>query len=142
MGKRHRIGAALLASSLLGGAAIAQTAAPITARDVIGDWSLRMTPIEGQGRNVTFKSRDGGPLVQPLTITTQSGGRLGCVVDEVPAQCRIRNGALSVVSASDGMRMIFTLTDRTRQGFAGKVDLRVRFLPLGGPIGTVDMVRR
>lgn len=142
MGKQHKIGAALWASSLLAGAAIAQTAAPIVTRDVIGDWSLRMTPIEGQGRSVTFKSRDGGPLVQPLTITAQSGDRLTCTVDAQPAQCRVRDGKLLVATGANGMRMTFTLTDRTRQGFAGKVDLRVRFLPLGGPIGTVEMVRR
>ena len=140
--KQNWIGAAVLASSLLGSATLAQTAAPITGRDVIGDWTLRMTPVEGQGRTVTFKSKDGGPFVQPLTITARSGDRLTCEVDNQPAQCRIRDGRLVVTSGSGGMRMIFTLTDRARQGFAGTVDLRARLLPIGGPIGTVDMVRR
>lgn len=142
MARRDRIRAAMLASSLLGGAAIAQTAAPIASRDVIGDWSLRMTPAADDGRNITFKSRDGGQLIQPLSITTRSGDRLNCTVDAQPAQCRIRDGKLVVATGANGMRMTFTLTDRTRQGFAGAVDLRVRLLPIGGPIGTVDMVRR
>ena len=136
------IGAAMLASALVASAALAQTAAPITSRDVIGEWSLRMTPVEGQGRTVTFQSKDGGPLVQPLTITARSGDRLTCVVDSEPAQCRIRDGRLVVTSGSGGMRMIFTLASRIRQGFTGTVDLRVRLIPIGGAIGTVEMLRR
>lgn len=142
MGKRRGIETAVLAYLLISGAAIAQTAAPITSRDVIGDWSLRMTPTEDDGRTVTFKARDGGPLIQPLSITARSGDRLTCTVDAQPAQCRIRDGKLLVATGANGMRMTFTLTDRTRQGLAGTVDLRVRLLPIGGPIGTVDMVRR
>jgi hypothetical protein len=137
----YAVGTALTASLLIDGAAIAQTA-PISSREVIGEWSLRMTPLSADGRTVTFKSRDGGPLIQPLSITTRSGDRLACTVDAQPAQCRIRDSKLVVTTGANGMRMTFTLTDRTRQGFAGTVDLRVRLLPIGGPIGTVDMVRR
>lgn len=109
MVKQNWIAAAVSASALVASAALAQTAAPITSRDVIGEWSLRMTPVEGQGRTVTFQSKD---------------------------------GRLVVTSGSGGMRMIFTLASRIRQGFAGTVDLRVRFLPIGGAIGTVEMLRR
>ncbi len=142
MRDRYIVASAILMSSLVYGAAIAQTAPAITSRDVIGEWSLRMTPPEGDGRTITFKSKNGGQLVQPLSITARSGDRLNCTVDAEPAQCRIRNGRLVIATGANGMRMTFTLTDRTRQGFAGAVDLKVRLLPIGGPIGTVDMVRR
>lgn len=142
MRNRYAVGPALLASLLVCGAAIAQTASTITRHDVLGDWSLRMTPAEGDGRTITFKSQNGGQLVQPLSITARSGDRLNCTVDAQPAQCRIRNGRLVVATGANGIRMTFTLTDRTRHGFAGAVDLRIRLLPIGGPIGTVDMVRR
>jgi len=52
------------------GAAFAQSAAPITAREVAGDWRLLITPAEGQGRTVTFNARDGSQRLDfPLAVT-------------------------------------------------------------------------
>lgn len=125
------------------GAAFAQNATPITDREVVGDWRLLITPAEGQGRSVTFKARDGSQRLDfPLAITPQSNGRLNCIVDGAPAECRIRNGEFRIASPSDGFTMIYTLKNRTRGGFTGVADLRVRRLPIGGPIGSVNMVRR
>ena len=43
------------------------------------------------------------------------------------------------LAGQDGFRMTFTLTDRTRGGFSGAASMRVRLLPIGGPIGAVTM---
>ncbi|HEX8469959.1 MAG TPA: hypothetical protein VF633_02500 [Brevundimonas sp.] len=132
--------AAYLAPS---GMTFAQSAAPITNRDVVGQWALVVTPVEQQGRSITFKSSDGRQQLDfPLTITAQPNGRLTCVADGNPADCRIRDGDLVVVSSGGGVRMTFTLTDRTRAGLSGTASLRVRLLPIGGPIGSVVMTRR
>ena len=143
MAKRQAIGAAFLASAVLCGAALAQGAMSIANRDVVGDWTLRITPAERQDLKITFQSRDGGPFTLPLTITTQANGRLACVVGGDPAECRIRDGRLVVVSSSgSGVRMTFTLADRTREGFSGAASLRIRLLPIGGSVGAVTMARR
>ena len=47
-------------------------------------------------------------VVFPLTVAAQTNGRLACVLDGEPAECRIRDGRLVVVLAQDGFRMIFT----------------------------------
>lgn len=134
-------GAALWAAVCMGGAAWAQ--APIASREVVGDWRLAVTPAERQDLNITFKARDGGQKLDfPLTVAAQANGRLTCVLDGEPAECRIRDGKLVVVMAQDGFRMTFTLTDRTRGGFSGAASMRVRLLPIGGPIGAVTMARR
>lgn len=133
--------AALLVWSAMGGAAFAQ--APIASREVVGEWRLAITPAEREDVSITFKARDGGQKLDfPLTVAAQANGRLACVLDGEPAECRIRDGRLVVVMAQDGFRMIFTLTDRTRDGFRGAVSMRVRLLPVGGPIGAVTMARR
>lgn len=136
-------GAALFLASLMGGAALAQGAAPITSREVVGEWRLAITPAEREDVSITFKARDGGQRLDfPLTVAAQANGRLACVLDGEPAECRIRDGKLVVVMAQDGFRMIFTLTDRTRVGFSGAASMRVRLLPISGPIGAVTMARR
>lgn len=141
MARLGAAGAALLAAVGLGGAAWAQ--APITSREVVGDWRLAVTPSERQDVSITFKARDGGQKLDfPLTVVAQANGRLACVLDGEPAECRIRDGKLVVVMAEDGFRMIFTLTDRTRDGFRGAASMRVRLLPIGGQIGAVTMARR
>ena len=125
------------------GAAFAQSAIPITNSDVAGEWRLVVTPARDQGRRISFKSSDGREQLDfPLTVTAQPNGRLSCVAAGNPAECRIRDGDLVVVSGGGGVRMTFTLTDRTRGGFSGTASLRVRLLPIGGPIGSVNMVRR
>lgn len=130
--------AALLAAVCLGGPAWAQ--APLTSQEVVGDWRLAVTPAERQDVSITFKARDGGQRLDfPLTVAAQANGRLACVLDGEPADCRIRDGKLVVVMAQDGFRMTFTLTDRTRGGFSGAASMRLRLLPIGGPIGAVTM---
>ena len=134
---------ALMASCAIDGAASAQSAAPIVNRDVVGDWELLITPAEDQERRITFRARDGRRQLDfPLTISVQSDGRLACVISGDPAECRLRDGDLIIVSTNGGVRMTFTLTDRTREGFSGTAGLRVRLLPIGGPIGSVRMTRR
>ena len=134
---------ACAAFCVLSGTAFAQSAPPITNRDVAGEWRLVVTPARDQGRRITFKSSDGREQLDlPLTVTAQPNGRLACVADGNPAECRIRDGDLVIISSEEGVRMTFTLTDRTRAGFSGTASLRVRLLPIGGPIGSVVMTRR
>lgn len=143
MTKLHTILVAILAAGAVNNAAFAQAAAPITNRDVVGSWTLAITPAERQDLSITFKSKDGRQQLDfPLTVTAQTNGRLSCVVDGDPAECRVRDGKLVVVVAENGVRMTFTLTDRTQAGFRGAASLRVRLLPIGGPIGVVNMARR
>ena len=143
MTKRHTVGTAVLLSLAIGATAFAQSAPPIANSDVIGEWRLAVTPVERQDLRITFKSRDGDQKLDfPLTISTQANGGLTCVLSGDPAECRIRDGKLVVVSAGNGVRMTYTLTDRTRAGFSGGASLRVRLLPIGGHIGAVTMARR
>lgn len=143
MGKVQAILTAVLASCAMGGPAVAQGATPITNRDVVGEWRLLVTPAERQDLDITFKSRDGDQQLDfPLNITAQANGRLACLVSGNPAECRLRNGGLEVVSAGDGVRMTFTLSGRTSRGFSGRASLRLRMLPIGGHIGSVIMARR
>ena len=143
MAKLKTISAALLVTSAIGGSALAQGAAPITSRDVVGAWTLAITPADRQDVSITFKAKDGGQQLDfPLTVTAQANGRLSCVDDGDPAECRVRDGKLVVVVAENGVRMTFTLAERTRAGFRGDASLRVRLLPIGGPIGVVNMARR
>lgn len=142
MAKRRAFLAGVLAADALCGTALAQAAPPITSGEVAGDWMLKITPAERQDLNISFKSKSGNQLDFPLTVTPQPRGRLSCVLDGEPADCRIRDGKLVVVMASGGVRMTYTLTARTRAGFSGDVSLRVRLLPIGGHIGSVAMAPR
>jgi hypothetical protein len=143
MAKLQAVGSAFLLWSAIGGAAFAQGTAPISPPDVVGEWTLMITPAERQDLSIKFQSKDGRQQLDfPLTISTQANGRLTCVLSGDPAECRIRDGKLVVVSAGNGVRMTYTLTDRTRAGFSGGASLRVRLLPIGGHIGAVTMARR
>ena len=142
MAKRRAILAGGLAACALCGTALAQAAPPITSGEVAGDWMLKITPAERQDLSISFESKSGNQLDFPLTVTPQPRGRLSCVLDGDPADCRIRDGKLVVVMASGGVRMTFTLTGRSRGGFQGDASLRVRLLPIGGHIGAVTMARR
>lgn len=144
MTESRTILAVFLAASAMAGAAFAQDATPLTNRDVVGDWTLAITPAEGQGLDISIESADGGQPNFPLRITAQAGGALACVVRDRPAECRIEDGKLVVISTSrsGGARMTFTLADRTRAGFSGAARMRIRMLPFGGHIGSVTMVRR
>ena len=133
----------VLASLALGDAAIAQASGPIGAADVVGEWSLSVTPAPDSESRITFKGKDGSERLNfPLRITAQPRGRLACVLHGESAECRIRNGDLIVVYSGGGVRLIYTLTDRARDGFRGSAAMRVRLLPVGGRIGDVRMVRR
>jgi len=136
--------ATFLVSAAIGGAAFAQTATPITNSDVVGEWTLAITPDERQELSITVESRDGGQSDLTLRVTARTGGQLACAVSDRPAECRMEDGNLVVISASrsGGARMTFTLTDRTRGGFSGTARLRVRLLPVGGHSGSVNMTRR
>lgn len=134
--------AAVLVSAAMGGAAFAQDATSLSAREVVGDWTLAITPAERDDLAISVQSRDGGQPDLPLTITSRPNGRLDCVLRDDPADCRIRDGRLIVVMAGGGVRMTYTLTARNRDRFSGTASVRVRFLPIGGEIGTVSMTRR
>lgn len=143
MAKLRLVGTPLLLSFAMGGGAIAQGAMPINHREVVGEWTLAITPAQRQDMSITFKAKDGSQRLEfPLAIASQANGRLICAVDGRPAECRIRDGGLVVVSGDSGVRMTFTLTDRTRAGFSGGVGMRVRLLPISGHIGSVNMTRR
>jgi hypothetical protein len=135
------IPAALATAFALTGAAAAQ-AQSISGKDVVGNWTLSITPAERSDLQISIQSEDGGRPDLPLRIQERAGGRLACTVSRRPADCRIRNGALVVVSGSGGARMIFTLTDRADDGFSGTARMRIRLLPIGGYIGSVRMIRR
>ena len=140
---RRLVLTSVLASLALGDAAIAQASGPIGAADVVGEWSLLVTPAPDTENRITFKGKDGNERLNfPLRITAQPRGRLACVLDGESAECRIRNGDLIVVYSGGGVRLIYTLTDRARDGFRGSAAMRVRLLPVGGRIGDVRMVRR
>lgn len=142
MAMLRTVGMAFFLSVAIGAAALAQNA-PITHRDVVGEWTLAMTPAERSDLTITFKAKDGEQQLDfPLTITAQANARLACVVRGDPAECRIRDGRLVVVTGGNGVRMTFTMTDRTRGGFSGEASIRLRLLPIGGQIGSVIMARR
>ncbi|WP_395943980.1 hypothetical protein [Brevundimonas sp.] len=143
MMKASLILAVALMSGVLGAPVQAQSTGPIVLREVVGEWSLLITPAEGQDRNISFKAKDGSERLNfPLTVTTGNNGRLNCVLDGNSADCRLRDGDLVVTSSGGGVRMIYRLSDRTRDGFTGDATLRLRLLPVGGPIGDVRMARR
>ena len=140
--KLTMIAAAVLA---LAQPALAQPASvqsgPLTNRDVIGDWTLVITPAERQGVEINVEM-DADDL--PLTVAGQPTGRLTCTLHGEPAECSLRNGEFVAVlpTRSGGARLIFTIASRTRAGLGGSARVSVRFLPIGGHIGAVAMTRR
>lgn len=136
---------AVVALVSMPGAVLAQTATPLTTRDVVGEWTLTVTPSDRQDVSIRIESADGGPTVLPLSIMASRGDAPRCRLRGDPADCRIRDGKLIVTmpGGSGGARMTFTLADRTPGGFSGSAHVRVRLLPMiGGQIGSVDMIRR
>lgn len=136
-----RLIAATGAAFALGGTALAQTTGPLTPRDVVGDWTLIISPAERQGTTIKVEMEDDDLA---LTVRNQPNGHLTCTLRGDPAHCRLRDGRLSITmpTRSGAARMIFDIAERTRNGFAGAVRLSVRFLPVGGHIGSVTMTRR
>lgn len=140
MAKLQSVGA-VFATFVMGGAAFAQDVVPINERNVVGNWALLITPAERDGLEINVDFEDGD---LPLTITRQTRGTLTCVLRGDPAPCRIDRGKLVITmpTRSGGARMTFTLTERTHAGFSGAARVSVRFLPVGGHIGTVTMTPR
>ena len=136
-----RTGVAALSIFALTTAAVAQEAGPITNREVVGEWTLTVTPAD---QSVSFESADGTSPDFPLKITRRRAGPPTCVVRDRPAECRIDEEGLIIESASrtGEARLIFTLTARTATGFSGMARIRVGSLPDGMHVGAVTMVRR
>lgn len=110
--------------------------------DVLGDWTLRLTPAEGGEGRVTFKT-DSGRLEMPLVVTARGSSDLACTVDAEPADCRIRRGELIVSVRIDSARMIYSLNGRRNDGFHGNVRINLPLLPFGSmALGTVAMTPR
>jgi len=131
--------AALLSACIVAGAANAQA---LQRGEVLGNWTLRMTPAEGRGANITVKT-DSGRVEMPLTVTARGPSGIACLVDGEAADCQLRRGELVVAVRMDDARMTYTLTARRGAGFAGSVRLSARLLPFGSiHLGAADMLRR
>lgn len=145
MSRLKQIGAAIVLSVGLAGTAQAQAQAtvPLTPRDVVGDWTLQITPAERRGFSISIQAADGGSPDLDLTVAARTASDLTCTLHGDPAECEIDDGHLVVTSAKRGARMTFTLTQRTATGFAGAARFNARLLPFGnGHIGSVTMTRR
>lgn len=128
--------AAALAVCLTAGPASAQA---LQRNEVLGNWTLRMTPTEGA--NVTIKT-DSGRLEMPVVITAQGASGMVCRVDNEPADCRLRRGALTITLRMDDARMIYTLNGRRSGGFTGAVRMTLPLLPFGSmQLGTASLTR-
>jgi hypothetical protein len=136
------IGIGLLLAVAAAGPACARQSGQITGGDVVGKWTLRITPAERRGFGVTIQSRDGGRPDLPLTVAARPGGGLNCGVGSEPADCVIRDGKFVITSARSEGRMTFTLTNHAPGGYAGTARMSARMLPFAADIGTVNMIRR
>lgn len=135
-----RLGAAVLLSACL--AAGAANAQALQRGEVLGNWTLRMTPAEGGDAKITIKT-DTGRLEMPVTVTARGASGIACVVDGEPADCRLRRGELVVTLRMDDARMTYTLGARRGAGFTGNARLSIPLLPFGSVhLGTADLTRR
>lgn len=136
-----RPGVALfLAAFLTAGTAQAQSQA-LQRSEVLGTWTLRMTPAEGGNSSITVKT-DSGRLEVPLIVTPRGQSDIACTVDGDAADCRLRRGELVITLRMDDARMIYTLNGRRGGGFSGNARLRLPLLPFGSMhLGTVSMTR-
>lgn len=136
-GYRRRGVVVLLSASMAAGAANAQA---LQRTEVLGNWTLRMTPAEGA--NVTVKT-DSGRVEMALSVTPRGPSGIACALDGAPTDCQLRRGGLVVTMRTDGARMIYTLNGRRTGGFTGNVRLSANLIPVGSiHLGTMDMVRR
>lgn len=130
--------AALLSAGLTAGAAQAQA---LQHGEVLGNWTLRMTPSEGRGA-VTVKTAS-GRVEMPLIVTQREQSGIACVLDGEAADCRLHRGGLVVVVNADGGRMTYTLTNRRGAGFTGNARVSHRLIPFGSlHLGAIDLTRR
>lgn len=137
------IGAAISIGLALGGAAVAQPATAINAREVMGNWTLAITPAQRRGLSISVESSDGGRPDLTLEVSPRAGGGIICVVGGDPAECSVASNKLVITSVRSGASMTFSLTERVRGGFTGTARVKARLLPFGSThIGTVSMTRR
>jgi hypothetical protein len=138
MAGHRQMGVALLLSALL--AASGANAQALSRAEVLGDWTLRMTPAEGG--NISVKTNT-GRLDMPVTITANGPSGIACVVDGEAADCRLRRGALVIALRMDDARMTYTLNGRRSGGFSGSARLNLPLLPFGSMhLGAAALTRR
>jgi|688.fasta_scaffold1226706_1 hypothetical protein len=140
MAKHWRLATtAILSTCVVAGTANAQA---LQRAEVLGNWTLRMTPAEGGEAKITIRS-DTGRLEMPVTVSQRGQAGIACVVDGEAADCRLRRGELVVAVRMDDARMTYTLTARRGAGFTGNARLSYRLLPFGSMhLGTVVLTRR
>jgi hypothetical protein len=110
--------------------------------EVLGNWALRLTPAEGGESRITVKS-DSGRLDMRLVVTARGSSDIACWVDDEPADCQIRRGALIITLRMDSARMTYSLNGRQGDGFDGTARLNLPLLPFGSmTLGTVAMTPR
>ena len=133
-----RLGAAVVLSACM--AAGAANAQAVQRSEVLGNWTLRLTPAEDG--NVTI-STGNGRLEMPVAVTAQGPSGIACVADGEAADCRLNRGALVLTLRMDDARMIYTLGARRTGGFTGDARIRYRLLPFGSMrLGTATLTRR
>ena len=136
-GYRRRGVAVLLSACMAAGAANAQA---LQRAEVLGNWTLRMTPTEGA--NITVKA-DSGRVEMPVIVSSRGASAIVCVVDGEAADCRLNRGALVITLRLDDARMTYTLNGRRTGGFTGNARISHRLLPFGSmQLGTADLTRR
>lgn len=138
MARYGRAGAAVLLATLMtAGAAQAQA---LQQAEVLGNWTLRLTPAEDG--NVTVRTRN-GRLEMPVAVTARGASGVACVVDGEAADCRLNRGGLVITLRMDDARMIYTLNGRRSGGFTGEARISYRMLPFGSMrLGAADLTRR
>lgn len=140
MAGHWRAGLAVLLSVLmLAGVAHAQA---LQRGELLGHWTLKMTPAEGGNSRITIRT-DTGRLEMPVTITARGPSAIACTVDGEPADCRLRRGELTIVLRMDDARMTYALDSRRTGGFGGTARLNLPLLPFGSMhLGRADLTRR
>lgn len=129
--------ATALAVCLTAGAAQADR---LQRQEVLGEWTLRLTPAQGQ--NITIKT-DSGRLEMPVVVLARGGDDIACVVDGRTGDCRLRRGELVITLRMDDARMVYTLNARRNGGFTGTARMNLPLLPFGGMhLGTAALTRR
>lgn len=133
-----RLGVAIVAAAGL--AAGAAHAEGLQRDEVLGNWTLRLTPAEGQ--NITVKTGT-GRLEMPVVIVPRGGADIACVVDGQTGDCRLRRGELIITLRMDDARMVYTLNGRRGRGYTGAVRMTLNLLPFGSMhLGTADLTRQ
>ena len=140
MAKHWRLATtAILSACVVAGTANAQA---LQRGEVLGNWTLRMTPAEGGDANIAVES-DNGRLEMPVTVTARGPSGIACVVDGEAADCRLRRGELVIALRIDSARMTYTLNGRRVGGLTGNARLSMPLLPFGSVhLGTAALTRR